>query len=88
MEISLKMISKLVILVLAIGSYLVGITQSVGHGGVENFQSYPQSYPPNDGQYTLQSPHWCCNKVWWLCCNPHCVYINNCNPPLRSIRGD
>jgi hypothetical protein len=44
MEISLKMISKLVILVLAIGSYLVGITQSV-----ENFQSYPQSYPPNDG---------------------------------------
>jgi hypothetical protein len=48
MEISLKMISKLVILVLAIGSYLVGITQSV-----ENFQSYPQSYPPNDGQYTF-----------------------------------
>jgi hypothetical protein len=61
---------KFVILVLVIGSSLVGITQSVRQGAVENFQSYPQSYsyPNHTDQYTTQ--HWCCKIAWkWICCD-------------------
>jgi hypothetical protein len=60
---------KFVILVLVIGSSLVGITQSVRQGAVENFQSYPQSYSyPNHTEYTTQ--HWCCKISWkWICCD-------------------
>jgi hypothetical protein len=61
---------KFVILVLVIGSSLVGITQSVRQGAAENFQSYPQSYsyPNHTDQYTTQ--HWCCKISWkWICCD-------------------
>jgi hypothetical protein len=61
MELSVKMILKLVILVLAIVSTLVENTR---HGPIEDFQT------TSHAEYQPQK--WCCNNIINLCCSTHC----------------